>query len=89
MRDPAILDQLLDPFVQCLDAESARRVIESGIAPEVQQRVSVLAEQANEGDLTEDDRTDYETLINATDLIAMLKLKAQRRLASTSIKRAF
>ena len=83
MADTAMLDQLLDPFSQCLDAESARRVIEFGIAPEVQQRVSVLAERANEGELTEDERTDYETLINAVDFIAILKLKAQRRLAST------
>ncbi|HXP86263.1 MAG TPA: hypothetical protein VN841_16170 [Bryobacteraceae bacterium] len=77
-----MLDQLLDPFAQCLDAESAQRVIEFGIAPAFQERVSALAERANEGELTEDERTDYEALINAADFIAILKLKAQRRLAS-------
>jgi hypothetical protein len=82
MSDVALLDQLLDPFTQCLDAESARRVIEFGIAPEVQQRVSALAEKANDGVLTQDERTDYEALINAADFIAILKLKAQRSLAS-------
>jgi len=82
MSDPAILDQLLDPLALCLDAESAQRVIECGIAPAVQQRVSALAERANEGVLTEDERIDYETLINAADFIAILKLKAQRRLIS-------
>jgi hypothetical protein len=82
MSDVALLDQLLDPFTQCLDAESARRVIEFGIAPAVQQRVSVLAERANDGVLTEDERIDYEALINAADFIAIIKLKAQRRLDS-------
>jgi hypothetical protein len=82
MSDVALLDQLLDPFTQCLDAESAQRVIEFGIAPAVQQRVTVLAERANEGMLTEDERIDYEALINAADFIAILKLKAQRRLGS-------
>jgi len=82
MGDTAMLDQLLDPFAQCLDAESAQRVIEFGIAPAFQERVSALAERANEGELTEDERTDYEALINAADFIAILKLKAQRRLAS-------
>jgi len=84
MSDTALLDQLLDPFTQCLDAESAQRVIDLGIAPAVQQRVSALAERANEGVLTEDEQTDYEALINAADFIAILKLKAQRRLSSNA-----
>jgi hypothetical protein len=83
MGDTAMLDRL-DPLALCLDAESARRVIEFGIAPAVQQRVSALAERANEGVLTEDERIDYETLINAADFIAILKLKAQRRLISNA-----
>jgi len=33
MSDAALLSQLLDPFVECLDAESAQRVVEFGIAP--------------------------------------------------------
>jgi len=84
MSDTGLLDQLLDPFTQCLDAESARRVIEFGIAPAVQQRVDALADRANEGVLTDEERTDYEALINAADFIAILKLKAQRRLSSNS-----
>jgi hypothetical protein len=82
MSDTALLDDLLDPFTQCLDAQSARRVIEFGIAPAVQQRVDLLAERANEGALTADELRDYEALINAADFIAILKLKAQRRLTS-------
>ena len=80
MSDTALLDELPDPFTQCLDAQSAQRVIEFGIAPAVQQRVNVLAERANGGALTEDELRDYEALINAADFIAILKLKAQRRL---------
>jgi hypothetical protein len=72
----------VDPFTQCLNAESAQRVIEFGIAPAVQQKVGALAERANEGLLTEDERIDYEALINAADFTAILKLKAQRRLTS-------
>ena len=77
-----MLDQLLDPFTRCLDAESAKRVIELGISPAVEQRVNDLAERANEGVLTDDERAEYEALINATDFIAILKLKTKRRLAS-------
>jgi hypothetical protein len=82
MSEAALLDALLDPFTHCLDLESARRVAEFEIAPSVQDRVDALAEKVNEGVLTEDERTDYEALINTADLISILKLKARRRLTS-------
>jgi hypothetical protein len=74
------LDSLLDPFSRCLDAESARRVIEFRIDPAVQARVDVLADRANSGMLSEEERAEYESLINAADLISILKLKATRQL---------
>ena len=77
-----VLDELLDPFSQCLDAESARRVAEFRIAPRVQARMDVLAGRVNEGVLTEDERAEYEALIDATDFISILKLKAERNLRS-------
>jgi hypothetical protein len=46
--------------------------------------VDELAEKANEGMLTEEERSDFEALINAADFIAILKLKAQGRLASNA-----
>ncbi len=84
MSDSILLDELLDPFTECLDAESAQRVIEFGIAPRVQERVNILAERANEGLLSDDERADYKALINAADFIAILKIKAQRNLTSNS-----
>jgi hypothetical protein len=79
MSAASILDELLEPFGECLDAESARRVMEFRISPRVQQRADYLAERANEGLLTEEERDEYDTLIDASDVIAILKLKAQRR----------
>ena len=84
MGATVLLDEILDPFMRCLDAESAQRVVEFGIDPAVQQRVGALAERANQGALTEDERADYEALINAADFIAILKLKAQRRLTANA-----
>jgi len=42
----------------------------------------LLAEKANEGLITAEERSDYEALINTADLIEILKLKAQRKLTS-------
>ena len=82
--DTAVLDGLLDPLSRCLDAESARRITEFHIAPEVQARVDVLAEQANDGALTEEEKTEYEAFINAADFISVLKLKAKRQLTASA-----
>jgi hypothetical protein len=77
-----VLDGLLDPLSLCLDASSARRVAEFRIAESVQERVDALAERANDGLLSDDDRAEYEAVVNASDFIAILKLKARRNLAS-------
>jgi hypothetical protein len=74
------LDALFEPLSRCLDAESARRVSEFRVDPEVQARVDLLAEKANQGELTQDERAEYEAFINAADFISVLKLKARRQL---------
>jgi hypothetical protein len=63
------LDGLLDPLSRCLDDESARRVAEFRIDPAVQAKVDYLAERANEGLLTDDERSEYEALINTAHVI--------------------
>ena len=83
MSVTALLNEILDPFTECLDYESAQRVMNFGITPAVQQRVNQLAERANEGLLTEEEQADYDALINAADFIAILKLKARRRLSAS------
>jgi hypothetical protein len=47
--------------------------------------VDVLAERANEGTLTEEERDEYDSFIDAADLIAILQLKAQQRIRSNGV----
>ena len=75
------LDGLLEPLSLCLDAESARRLVAFRIDPQVLARMEVLGERANEGQITADERSEYEALINAADFISILRLKAQRNLS--------
>lgn len=77
-----VLDSLLDPLSRCLDTGSARRVAEFRIAANVQERADALAERANEGILSDGERAEYEAFVNASDFIAILKLKALRNLES-------
>ena len=76
------LDGFLEPLSRCLDTESARRVVALQVASPVQERIDALAERANEGTLSDGERSEYEALINAADFISILKLKARRYLDS-------
>jgi hypothetical protein len=78
------LDSLLEPLSRCLDAESARRLVDFRVDPSVQERIDVLAEKANEGALNSDEHAEYEAMISAADFISVLKLKARRHLGETS-----
>ncbi len=82
MLQVAGLDGLLEPLSRCLDAESARRIVDLKVDLPVQELMDTLAERANEGTLSDSERAEYEALINAADFISILKLKAQLYLAS-------
>jgi hypothetical protein len=79
-----ILDGLLEPLGRCLDAESARRVVDFRVSPSVQERIDALATRANEGALSSDEAAEYEALINTADFISILKIKARQHLDSKS-----
>ena len=76
------LDGLPEPLSRCLDTESARRAVDFQVASPVQERIDALAELANEGTLSDGERSEYEALINAAYFISILKLKARRYLDS-------
>ena len=76
------LDGILGPLSRCLDPESARRIVDFQVDRPVQERIDALAERANEGTLSDTERSEYEALINAADFISILKLKARLNLDS-------
>jgi hypothetical protein len=49
----------------------------------VQSRIDALAERANNGDLSEDERAEHEAFISAGGFISILKLKARGHLDSS------
>jgi hypothetical protein len=85
MSDPIAsraLDLYMDSLSRCLDAESARRLAEFRVAGPVQERIDTLADRANEGLLSEDERSEYEALIRASTFVTILRLKTLRNLES-------
>lgn len=80
MSAVSVLDALMEPLSRCLDAASARRVLDFRVSRPVQKRIDTLAQRANDGSLTDDERAEYELLINAADFISIIKLKARQHL---------
>jgi hypothetical protein len=82
MSAATLLDGLLDPLSRCLDAESARRLVELRVDPSAEERIEILAERAKEGLLSPEENAEYEALINAADIISILMIKARKQLSS-------
>lgn len=74
------MDWALDPLASSLNREAAQSILEIRIDPEVQARVAFLAERANEGELSPEERDEYLSYIEAADVLAIFKLKAKRHL---------
>lgn len=84
MRDghgSAVLDEMLDPVSRCFGLETARALAGFHVDAKTQSRVDELAEKSNEGQLTSDERAEYEAYVQASTLIGILQAKARRILA--------
>lgn len=84
MTTTSILDRFLDPVVDFLSAEAARKIVELRIDPEFQARLDELAQKANDGTLSHEDREEYERYVDELDVIAIFKLKARAALRRQS-----
>ena len=65
------------PIFSILTAEQTRQLAELQADPELADRVSILAEKANEGELSDAERAEYEGYIEANNLLAILQAEAR------------
>lgn len=76
-------DSLLESAALCLDVATIRAL--EGLKPTVtaQARLDELARKANEGQLAEPEAREYDRYIELSDILATLRLKAERQLDHT------
>jgi hypothetical protein len=79
-RNSAVIDRLVEPVVRTLTPEVARALVKLRADPELQARMDELAEKCNEGQLTPDERDEYDTSIRFANFIAILQAKARNLL---------
>lgn len=75
-------DSLLELAAGCLDAQSVRALGEMRLTETVQARLDSLAYKANEGHLTAEEAREYDRFIELGDILATLRLKAERQARS-------
>jgi len=78
--DQRIFDQLLDKVGRCLTPEVSERIAALRATARVQERLDELADKNTEGKLTPDEEAEYESYVEALDVIAILQAKARQRL---------
>jgi hypothetical protein len=71
------LDRLLDPIAGCLSPDVAAKVADLRADDAMQARIDYLAQRANEGLLTDEEREEYAGYLHAIDVISVLQAKAR------------
>jgi hypothetical protein len=73
----SVLDQILEPVTDVLTPELAEAIAELKVNSAIENRISHLAERCNQGELTAAERSEYESYVQAVDLISLLQAKAR------------
>ena len=76
----SLLDGLIEPFTECLTTEAARKIADLRADADLQKRVDELAEKANHGTLSENERLEYDQYLAAFHFVTLMQAKARRRI---------
>ena len=77
MSTATILGRLLDPVASSLTPETAQQVVDFRADEQTQARIDELADRCNEGELTPEERREYDQYISAIDVVTVLQAKAR------------
>lgn len=72
-----VVDRVLVPLTEQLGVESARKLVDFEIPADVQERVRDLGEKSNCGELTDDEKAEYEGYVAVGNLLSLLKSRAR------------
>ena len=78
--ETTFLDRLLDPVTRCLTPDAARQLVALRAEPQFQERLDTLADKCTEGELSPEEREEYETYVRSIHIIGILQAKARKLL---------
>jgi len=77
--DVALVDRLLEPLSRCIRGQGEQELLRLRADAALQARIDELADRCDEGTLTAEERTEYETYISFGNFVAVLQAKARLR----------
>ncbi len=81
MSTTSYLDRFLDPVTDAFTPEMARTIVDLRADAEIEARIEILRQKANEGTLTPDEDAEYKEFVEAVDIISIIQSKARKFLA--------
>ena len=75
-----LIESLADTVAACLDAPSLQAIANLQLEPRTRDRLDELADKANEGQLSADERSEYQAFIGVSEFLGLAQLRARQRL---------
>jgi hypothetical protein len=82
MSTAEFFDRYFDPVAAALSPQAAQTLLALKPDDAIVARVAELGRKSNSGELTDEEREEYRTYVDAGDMIAILKAKARQTLAA-------
>jgi hypothetical protein len=77
-------DRATQPIFSIFSPTQVHQIADYHADEALQDRISELAEKANEGELSDEEQAEYEGYVHANRFVAVLQVQARRRLSSQS-----
>jgi hypothetical protein len=71
------LELLLEPLRECLTVEVANRILQLRAPPDIQAKLDLFAMKHAEGTISSEELAEYDSLVRAGNLIAVIQAKAR------------
>ena len=77
----SFIADMLEPMIATLTPVTARPLAEMKVNPTIQARVDALAAKANEGELTDAERSEYESYVRLGNILGFVKARSRKMLS--------
>jgi hypothetical protein len=78
--ESTLLDELIEPITACLTVDAARKIASLRAGETLQKRVDELADKANQGSLTADEREEYDRYLTGFHFVTIIQAHARQLL---------
>jgi hypothetical protein len=80
MSSPPLVEALAESMAACLDAPSLQAIAGLRLDATTQARLDDLADKANEGQITSEERAEYLAFVGISEFLGLAQLRARTRL---------